>query len=86
MVFCQVFLKLSEVSAIAGGYGDTLEEHTEHCKRTLARSGRRRNKPCAFPFRFKGKVYDGVCTNIGVSVLYYINIYFTADEIISYTN
>ena len=56
----------NEASSVATAYGDNLRAHEDHCRYTVRNKGPRRNRQCAFPFRFDGKMYDGVCTNAKV--------------------
>ena len=66
MIF--IFLKIlisiiNQVSSIATAFGDTLRQHRQQCAFTVKDKGPRKNKKCAFPFKFDGKLYKGVCTN-----------------------
>ena len=51
------------MSSIATAFGDTLRQHRQQCAFTVKDKGPRKNKKCAFPFKFDGKLYKGVCTN-----------------------
>ena len=56
------------MDSISGAAGNTLKEHKEICRLTKGDGkGGKQNTPCDFPFRFEGKVYDGICTNSTVS-------------------
>ena len=58
------FLKiLLSIINDALSFGENLKEHRKHCAFTVKDKGPRKNKRCAFPFRFEGKLYKGVCTN-----------------------
>ena len=50
---------------MATAFGDDIEEHNKHCKRTEANRGSRRNRICRFPFKFDGVMYD-TCTDAKV--------------------
>ena len=52
---------------MAPAYGDDLKEHEDHCRYTVRNRGSRRNRKCAFPFKFEGKLYEGICTNLTVA-------------------
>ena len=56
------------VSAVAPAYGTNLQEHKDRCAYTVKDRGPRKDRKCAFPFRFDGKLYDGVCTNDKVCI------------------
>ena len=45
----------------------TIVEAREYCNVTISEGGRQPNTQCVWPFRYKKKLYDGVCTNVGVS-------------------
>ena len=45
----------------------TVEEAREHCSVTLSEGGKKPNTKCVWPFKFNKKMYDGVCSNVGVS-------------------
>ena len=55
---------LSIISQVSS-FGDDLKKHRKHCAFTIKDKGPRkgREKRCAFPFNFDGKLYKGVCTN-----------------------
>jgi len=57
-----VLITITEVSSLATAFGDDIEEHNKHCKRTEANRGSRRNRICRFPFKFDGVMYD-TCTD-----------------------
>ena len=60
--YTQLFLHKQASSA-----GKTLEEHEEICRLTVSDSNEgKNNTACAFPFRYNGTKWDGVCTNSGV--------------------
>ena len=44
-------------------FGDTIEEHNEHCRFTV--SGPKRNGRCKFPFKLGNNTYD-TCTDYKV--------------------
>ena len=60
-----VIITITEVSSLATAFGDNIEEHNKHCKRTEANRGSRRNRICRFPFKFDGVMYD-TCTDAKV--------------------
>ena len=60
MFFFKIFLSIING---AFSFGENLKEHRKHCALTVKDKGPRKNKRCAFPFRFEGKLYKGVCTN-----------------------
>ena len=66
------------MDSISGAAGNTLKEHEDICRLTKGDGkGGKQNTPCAFPFRFDGKVHNGTCTNKGVSfsmIMYPTNI------------
>ena len=63
---------ISQVSS----FGDDLKKHRKHCAFTIKDKGPRkgREKRCAFPFNFDGKLYKGVCTNDKVINLLSVSI------------
>jgi hypothetical protein len=55
-----------QVDSISGAAGNTLKEHEDICRLTKGDGkGGKQNTPCAFPFRFDGKLHNGTCTNKG---------------------
>ena len=65
---CKILIAIiNEASSVAPAYGDDLKEHEDHCRYTVRNRGSRRNRKCAFPFKFEGKLYEGICTNLTVA-------------------
>ena len=73
------------MDSISGAAGNTLKEHKEICRLTKGDGkGGKQNTPCAFPFRFEGKVHDGICTNSTVSfsiIIYQTNNIYHITEL-----
>ena len=65
---CKILITIiNEAESVAPAYGDDPKEHEDHCRYTVKNRGSRRNRKCAFPFRFEGKLFEGICTNITVA-------------------
>ena len=72
---CKILIAIiNESESVAPAYGDDPKEHEDHCRYTVKNRGSRRNRKCAFPFRFEGKLFEGICTNITVAQEYMFKV------------
>lgn len=59
-----LLMTFREASAISVAAGTTEKEHIEMCRLTRDdKKGGDKSTPCAFPFKYDGVTYDGICTN-----------------------